>query len=122
MDIKVLDEVPIDETEEEIESTIREEPDETAEAAPAADSVSQSSDPVHLYLKEMSNSPLLSREQEVEVAKRIEAGRNEVEDEVMRSSLMLDSVIRMGERIEVGEADLHDLFEENQEPCARARR
>jgi len=32
----------------------------------------------------------------------------------MNSSLTLDSVIRMGERIEAGEADLRDLFEEDQ--------
>jgi RNA polymerase primary sigma factor len=114
MDIKILDDVPADETEDEFEAD-KQEPDEIAEAAPAADLVSQSSDPVRLYLNEMSNFPLLSREQEVDVAKRIEAGQNEVEGEVMSSSLTLDSIIRMGERIEAGEADLRDLFEENQE-------
>jgi RNA polymerase primary sigma factor len=116
MDIKVVDGVPADETEDEFEGG-KQEPDETAETAPAVDSISQAADSVHLYLKEMSSFPLLSREQEVEVAKRIEAGRNEVEDEVMRASLMLDSVIRMGGRIEAGEADLRDLLEEDQEPA-----
>jgi len=114
MDIKVLDDVPADETEDEFEAG-KQEPDKTVEAAAAADLASQSSDPVRLYLNEMSSFPLLSREQEVDVAKRIEAGQNEVEGEVMSSSLTLDSVIRMGERIETGEADLRDLFEEDQE-------
>ena len=57
------------------------EPEEAAETPVAADSLSESSDPVRLYLKEMGNFQLLSREQEVEIAKRIEAGEFEVEDE-----------------------------------------
>jgi RNA polymerase primary sigma factor len=90
MDIKVLDDVPADGTEGELEAEVEEEPDEGAEAAPAADSIGESSDPVRLYLREMGNFPLLSREQEVEIAKRIEAGENEVEEEVLRSPVTLD--------------------------------
>ncbi len=78
MDVKVLADVPADGTEGELEAEIKEEPDEVAEAAPAAHSISESSAPVRLYLSEMSNFQLLSREQEVEIAKRIEAGENEV--------------------------------------------
>ena len=63
----------------------------------------------------MGNFQLLSREQEVEIAKRIEAGENEVEDEVLRSAVTLDFVIEMGDRVEAGEADLRDIFEENEE-------
>jgi RNA polymerase primary sigma factor len=117
MDIRILADVPADGTESELEAEVKEEPDEAAEAAPAADSISDSSDPVRLYLKEMSNFQLLSREQEVEIAKRIEAGKNEVEEEVLRSPVMLDLVIEMGARVEAGEADLRDLFEENEEPA-----
>ena len=65
----------------------------------------------------MGNFQLLSREQEVEIAKRIEAGENEVEEEVLRSPVTLDLVIEMGARVEAGEADLRDLFEENEEPA-----
>src|SRR6266852_3836199 len=117
MDIKVLDDVPADAPEGELEAEVNEEPDEAAEAAPAADAIGESSDPVRLYLKEMGNFQLLSREQEVEIAKRIEAGENEVEEEVLRSPVTLDLVIEMGARVEAGEADLRDLFEENQEPA-----
>jgi RNA polymerase primary sigma factor len=87
------------------------------EAGPAADSISESSDPVRLYLKEMGNFRVLSREQEVEIAKRIEAGENAVEDEVLRSRVTLDSVIEMGDRVEAGEADVRDILEENEEPA-----
>jgi RNA polymerase primary sigma factor len=117
MDIKVLAEVPADGTEGELEAEVKKGPDETAETAPAADSISESSDPVRLYLREMSNFQLRSREQEVEIAKRIEAGENEVEEEVLRSPVTLDFVIEMGARVEAGEGDLRDIFEENQEPA-----
>src|SRR5713226_4754364 len=66
MDIRVLADVPADGTEGELEAEVKEEPDE---GAPAADAIRESSDPVRLYLNEMSNFQLLSREQEVEIAK-----------------------------------------------------
>ncbi|MGA7871160.1 MAG: RNA polymerase sigma factor RpoD [Candidatus Binatus sp.] len=113
MDIKVLADVPADGREGELEA---EGPDDTAEPAPAAESIGESSDPVRLYLKEMGNFQLLSREQEVEIAKRIEAGENAVEEEVLRSPVTLDLVIEMGTRVEAGEAELRDLFDENEEP------
>jgi Sigma-70 factor, region 1.2 len=112
--IKVLADVLADGTEGELEAEVKEGPDESA---PAADSISESLDPVRLDLREMSNFQLLSREQEVEIAKRIEAGENEVEEEVLRSPVTLDFVIEMGARVEAGEADLRDIFEENQEPA-----
>src|SRR5216683_1635670 len=77
MAIKVLAAVAADGTEGELEAEVKEGPDEGDAAAPAADAIGESSDPVRLYLKEMGNFQLLSREQEVEIAKRIEAGENE---------------------------------------------
>ncbi len=115
MDIKVLDDVPTEGAEADVEPEAKEEPEEAASGTPVADTLSESSDPVRLYLKEMGNFQLLSREQEVEIAKRIEAGENEVEDEVLGSPVTLDFVIEMGNRVEVGEADLRDIFEEAEE-------
>ena len=117
MHIKVLDDVPADGTEGELETEVKEEPDEAAPPAPAVESIGESSDPVRLYLREMRNFPLLSREQEIEIAKRIETGENEVADEVLRSPVTLDLVIEMGARVEAGETDPRDIFEENQEPA-----
>src|SRR5260370_27993622 len=64
---------------------------EDAEAEPkegpeeqSVDDFSESSDPVRLYLKEMGKFQLLTREGEVEVAKRIEAGEREVEEEILK--------------------------------------
>ena len=110
MDIKVLDEVPGEGTGAEAEADPKEEPEEES-----VDDFSESSDPVRLYLKEMGNFQLLTREGEVEVARRIEAGEKEVEEEVLNSPIMLDYIIRIGEQVEAAEADLRDVFEENDE-------
>src|SRR5579884_3021291 len=53
MDIKVLEEVPTDGADAEIDGDAKEEPDEAVEVRPAAEALSESSDPVRLYLKEM---------------------------------------------------------------------
>ena len=112
MDIKVLDEVPTQGAEGEVEAEPEKEADEDA-----TDAAGDSSDPVRLYLKEMGNFQLLSREHEVEIAKRIEAGEQEVEEEVLKSPVTLDFLIDLGDRIEAGEADLRDIFEETEEPA-----
>jgi hypothetical protein len=59
VDIKVFDEVEADGAEGELEAQVKEEPADGAEAAPSADSISGSSDPVSLYLKEMAKFQLL---------------------------------------------------------------
>lgn len=115
--IKVLDDVPADGTEGELETEGKQGPDEVAAAAPAVEPIGESSDPVRLYLREMSNFPLLSREQEVDIAKLIEAGEYAVKDEVLSSPVTLDLVIELGARIQAGEADPHEIFEEYQEPA-----
>ena len=94
---------------------------EKAETEPEEESVEDfgdSADPVRLYLKEMGRFRLLTREGEVEVAKRIEAGQEEVAEEVLKSPVMLDYIIGIGERVESAEANLHDIFEENEEAGA----
>src|SRR5580700_5600834 len=116
LDIKVLEEVPTAETEAAAEEEAEEAEPEAPAPAAATESVGESSDPVRLYLKEMGNFQLLSREQEVEIAKRIEAGEIEVEEEVLGSPVTLDFVMGIAERVEAGEADLRDIFEENEEP------
>ena len=115
LDIKVLEEVPADGADTDTEAEAKEEPEEQAEPA---DNLGESSDPVRLYLKEMGNFQLLSREQEVEIAKRIEAGENEVEEEVLSSPVTLDYVIKLAEAIEAAEADIRDIFEDTEDANA----
>jgi RNA polymerase primary sigma factor len=115
LDIRVLEEVPTAET----EAAAAEEAEAEAPApAAATESVGESFDPVRLYIKEMGNFQLLSREQEVEIAKRIEAGEMEVEEEVLGSPVTLDRVIEMAERVLAGGAELREFYEENDEPSS----
>src|SRR5579883_2765152 len=112
MDIKVLDDVPADGVDAELEGEVKEDSDELAESATGGDSLSESSDPVRLYLKEMGNFQLLSREQEVEIAKRIEAGENGGKEEIFNSPVTVQRIIELGERAKEGEAEVRGIFEE----------
>ena len=107
--IKVLEQVSDEAGAVETEPEAREEPEEES-----FDQFSESSDPVSLYIKEMGRFRLLGREEELEIAKRIEAGEREVQEEILKSPLMLDYIIRIGQQVEAGEADPADVFVENE--------
>ena len=54
-------------------------------------------DPVRMYLREMGTVPLLTREGEVEIARRIERGQNTVLKSLARAPLAVQEIIGMGE-------------------------
>jgi RNA polymerase primary sigma factor len=56
----------------------------------------KTTDPVRIYLKEMGSFPLLTREGEVEIAKRIESGQQEVLRVVFNSPIAIQEVINLG--------------------------
>ncbi len=60
-------------------------------------------DPVMMYLREMGMVPLLSRDGEVEIAKKIEEGIREVINSVFRVSVCIGDVIDIGEKLKTGE-------------------
>jgi RNA polymerase primary sigma factor len=70
----------------------------------------KSTDPVRMYLREMGNVSLLTREGEVEIAKRIEAGQKTVREQVLKMPLSLDYVVGLFESVKEGEVRLRDLF------------
>jgi RNA polymerase primary sigma factor len=59
-------------------------------------------DPVKMYLREMGMVTLLSREGEVEIAKRIEAGEQEVLRALLEATVGVEAIIELGEKIENG--------------------
>ncbi|NOY70069.1 MAG: RNA polymerase sigma factor RpoD [Deltaproteobacteria bacterium] len=59
-------------------------------------------DPVKMYLREMGMVTLLSREGEVVIAKKIEAGEQEVIRSMIETTLGVDSIINLGEQIASG--------------------
>ncbi len=66
-------------------------------------------DPVRIYLKEMGSFPLLTREGEVEIAKRIESGKQEVLSVVFNSPIAIREVIDLGTALREGRIKIRDV-------------
>ena len=66
-------------------------------------------DPVRMYLREMGTISLLTREGEVTIAKKIEAGQNEVIASVANCPITLKEIMQQGEQIKQGEVSLFDV-------------
>ena len=72
-------------------------------------------DPVRLYLKEMGQINLLTREGEVEIAKRIEQGELEVLETVACNPICIRDLIILGERLDRGEVKLRESLFDTEE-------
>ncbi|HKY03722.1 MAG TPA: sigma-70 factor domain-containing protein, partial [Blastocatellia bacterium] len=66
-------------------------------------------DPVRLYMREMAVVPLLTREGEVALAKRIERGRTRSIKAVSRSPISVEELISLGDQLKRGNAQIRDL-------------
>jgi len=66
-------------------------------------------DPVRMYLREMGTISLLTREGEVTIAKKIEAGQHEVIASVANCPITLKEIMQLGEQIKRGEISLFDV-------------
>ena len=74
------------------------------------DAFSKSNDPVRMYLRKMGSVSLLTREGEVEIAKRIEDGEKEVLDAVLHSSIAITEIIQLGERLRKGKVRVREVI------------
>jgi len=74
--------------------------DEEDELHIEPDAGSRMTDPVKMYLREMGQVSLLTREGEVEIAKRIEAGEREVFNAIMESSIGVKQIMGLKEKLE----------------------
>ncbi len=63
------------------------------------DDLYKSNDPVRMYLRKMGSVALLTREGEVEIAKRIEEGENEVLAAILNSPVAVREIIEIGEKL-----------------------
>ncbi|HET8563988.1 MAG TPA: RNA polymerase sigma factor region1.1 domain-containing protein, partial [Candidatus Binatia bacterium] len=79
------------------------------------DMVGKTGDPVRMYLREMGTVSLLSREGEVEIAKKIEQGEKQVLDEVLSSPLALNYVLDLGEKLANHEIRVREIIKDGDE-------
>ncbi len=80
-----------------------------AEVHPAGDETDQGQDLVRTYLRQMSRVPLLTREGEVAIAKRIERGEQRVMIALSRSLIVARHVLHLGQDLREGERDLQEI-------------
>jgi len=76
----------------------------------------KTNDPVRMYLREMGTVPLLTREGEVEIAKRIERGQLRVLKALSRSPIVIREIIAMGEDLKRGVRSIKEvvIFDEEE--------
>jgi RNA polymerase primary sigma factor len=69
----------------------------------------KTNDPVRMYLREMGTVPLLTREGEVEIAKRIERGQMRVLKAISRSSIVIREIVALGEDLKRGVRNVKEV-------------
>jgi RNA polymerase primary sigma factor len=69
----------------------------------------KTNDPVRMYLREMGTVPLLTREGEVEIAKRIERGQLRVLKALSRSPIVIRELLAMGEDLKKGVRSIKEV-------------
>ncbi|MFC3703351.1 RNA polymerase sigma factor RpoD [Devosia honganensis] len=117
MGINVVDEDEVEETEVE-----KDEDDTGSEVAPSSGTAVASTsntksgadrtdDPVRMYLREMGSVELLSREGEIAIAKRIEAGRETMIAGLCESPLTFQAIIIWRDQLAQGEILLRDIID-----------
>jgi RNA polymerase primary sigma factor len=87
-------------------------PREEESAAPEVEVLSRGTDPVRIYLMEMGSFSLLTREGEVELAKRIESGQRDVMGVVLNCPIAIKEIIRLGEALRNGRIGIKEVTSE----------
>ena len=75
------------------------------------DDTGRTDDPVRMYLKEMGNVELLSRVGEIEIAKRIESGKNKTTDAFSKSFMSMESIFNFYNEYSSSEKQLRDFID-----------
>ena len=81
----------------------------------------KTNDPVRMYLREMGTVPLLSREGEVEIAKRIEHGQKIVLKALSRSPLVVGEILDIGEKLRKALIGIRDVVSFNEDELTDER-
>jgi len=75
----------------------------------SAGALDKTNDPVRLYLREMGVVPLLTREGEVAIAKRIERGQIKTQKAIARSPIAVKELLKIGEELQAGTLHIRDV-------------
>ncbi|HKO92767.1 MAG TPA: RNA polymerase sigma factor RpoD [Polyangiaceae bacterium] len=75
----------------------------------------RSNDPVRMYLRKMGSVALLTREREVEIAKRIEEGENEVLAAILSSPIAVREIIAIGEQLRSHRLRVKEIIRDSEE-------
>ncbi|MCQ8241002.1 RNA polymerase sigma factor RpoD [Rhizosaccharibacter radicis] len=113
MGIQVVENEDQEEGENREEKKEEADPEEETESSGNVDaeSLGRTDDPVRMYLREMGSVELLSREGEIAIAKRIEAGRDEMIGGLCESPLTFRAIISWHDRLKVGQMLLRDIID-----------
>jgi len=98
------------------ERAAEEAPGEEVELDLTPGALEKTNDPVRMYLREMGTVPLLTREGEVAIAKRIERGQLRVVKALARSPLVIKEVLAIGEALRSGDTSIKEVvrFDEDE--------
>jgi len=105
------EEAPEQEADEPEGGELVEAPRSTAVATKTSEPADRTDDPVRMYLREMGSVELLSREGEIAIAKRIEAGREAMIAGLCESPLTFQAIIIWREELEAGKVLLRDIID-----------
>jgi RNA polymerase primary sigma factor len=94
-------------TEEAEEPEEAEEEDKKIDLTPGT--LSRTDDPVRLYLKEMGSVSLLSREGEIEIAKRIEEGKHDISSVVFGMPMTIKAVFAISDRLKTAKISIREV-------------
>jgi RNA polymerase primary sigma factor len=83
--------------------------EEDVELDLSAGALEKTNDPVRLYLREMGVVPLLTREGEVAIAKRIERGQLKTQKAIARSPIAVQELLKIGDGLEAGNANIREI-------------
>ena len=114
--LMMLDEMDLDVAEDlqalKAESEKTPEKEEEEEDELGLGGMGRASDPVRMYLREMGSVSLLTREGEVEIAKKIESGKREVLSIVLTCPMAVKEILNLGAAIKSGKIDIHEVTNE----------
>src|SRR5438094_7063151 len=90
-------------------ATEEEDGEEDLELDLSAGALEKTNDPVRLYLREMGVVPLLTREGEVAIAKRIERGQIKTQKAIARSPIAVAELLKIGEELAYGNINIREV-------------